>query len=455
MNRIENAEEIKPSLRFSVYYENGINMRHLISVLLICASPFLVSSQLYFPPVNSFEWETVSPEELGWCTENIQPLYDDLEAHNTKAFIVLKDGKIVLEKYFDSFVQDSVWYWASAAKTLTGFMVGMIESDGNIDLDAPTSQYLGAGWTTCSEEDELKIKVRDQLKMTSGLSDINNDVYCTDPECLTCLAEPGTRWAYHNAPYTLLDEVIESASGLTPNQFVFQRLRPLTGINGLFIRTGYNNVFYSTPRSFARFGLLMLNRGVWNGNDVLQNEDYFDAMTTSSQELNPSYGYLTWLNGQSGYMLPGLQFVFNGSVSPDAPVDMFSGLGKNGQYVNIVPSQNLVVIRMGNTPDEALVPVTYLNDIWKQLNEIICENVSANEVLPQGLRLMREGNELRMQWDNSTFSYQIFDLRGILIESNKNVFGEARVNLSQPGVFILRVADNNGHSYTFKEVNIQ
>ncbi|MFN5596947.1 MAG: serine hydrolase, partial [Bacteroidota bacterium] len=83
----------------------------------------------YFPP-NTGTWETTSPQSLGWCDANIDSLYNYLNQKNTKAFIILKDGKIVLEKYFGNFTQDSIWYWASAGKTLTAFTVGLAQQDG-------------------------------------------------------------------------------------------------------------------------------------------------------------------------------------------------------------------------------------------------------------------------------------------------------------------------------------
>ncbi len=92
--------------------------------------PAPAQTDLYFPPVNGTDWATTTPESLGWSVAHTQPLYDYLQETNTKGFLVLKDGKIVLEKYFGwnltntaSFDRNSQWYWASAGKTLTSFMV--------------------------------------------------------------------------------------------------------------------------------------------------------------------------------------------------------------------------------------------------------------------------------------------------------------------------------------------
>ena len=104
---------------------------------------------------------------------------------------------------------------------------------------------------------------------------------------------------------------------------------------------------------------------------IMEDADYFNKMITTSQNLNKSYGYLWWLNGKESFMVPGLQTVIPGSFNPNAPDDMVSGLGKNGQYVSVVPSQNIVLVRMGENPDGVEVPFLFLDEIWKKLNLII------------------------------------------------------------------------------------
>lgn len=332
--------------------------------------------KLYFPPNNS-SWESTSPASLGWDMTKLEALKPFLEVNNTRAFIILKDGKIVVEEYFGkqfdnvtNFSATSNWYWASAGKTLTSVLVGIAEDEGSINFDAKTSDYLGIGWTSLTTAQENKITVRHQLTMTTGLDDAVANPDCTTPACLVFKAEPGTRWAYHNAPYTLLDEVIASSTNKSLNTFLNDNLKNIIGMDGQYIPTGDNNVYYSTARSMARFGLLLLNKGKWNDVQVVP-ADYVDLLSTNSQNLNLSYGYLTWLNGKASFMAPGSQLIIPSSVTPAAPADMFAAMGKNGQLINIVPSQNLIMIRMGDVPDNSLVPFLFQDDIWEKLNEII------------------------------------------------------------------------------------
>lgn len=346
-------------------------------IIIFCCYLFSISSisQTYFPPNNSNIWDTLSPANLSWCQNKIDSLYDFLEINNTKSFILLKDGKIVLEKYFNGHSDTSSWYWASAAKTITSFLIGMAQEEGYLEITDTSSNYLGNGWTNCNPIQENKITIWNQLTMTTGLDDNVSDPNCTNDNCLLYFSNPGSRWAYHNAPYTLLRPVIENATGQGINIYNYQKLLNPTGMTGLFLYNGFNNIFYSTSRSMARFGLLILNNGNWDGNQIMTDTNYFNQMLNSSQSLNESYGYLWWLNGKTSYMLPGSQFVFNNELIPNAPIDLVAALGKNGQIINIVPSQNLVWIRMGNNPDNSLVPHTFNKEVWNYINDLPCTSL--------------------------------------------------------------------------------
>ncbi len=100
-------------------------MKPILLFLLLFVGVQAVGQDLYFPPKASNAWETTDPESLGWCQQSIDSLYDFLENEETKSFIVLKDGKIVLEKYFGGFTADSLWAWFSAGKSLRASLVGI------------------------------------------------------------------------------------------------------------------------------------------------------------------------------------------------------------------------------------------------------------------------------------------------------------------------------------------
>jgi len=361
----------------------------VLGILLILAScndqeseisPDILDDSFYFPPVGSDSWETTSPVSLNWNDTELNNLYSFLENEDTRAFIVLKNGKIVIEKYFGeklrggTFDKNSYWYWASAGKTLNAILTGIAQEEGFLNIEEATSNYLGKGWTSLDEADEDKITILNQLTMTSGLDDFVENSDCTEAPCLQYKTEANERWAYHNAPYSLLENVIATASNKSFDAYFNDKIAQPIGMNGFWLESGYNNVFYSDARSMARYGLLILNEGNWDEIPIIRDKDYFQAMVNTSQSINKSYGYLWWLNGKESFMLPVLQNVFNSEICPNAPVDMFAGVGKNGQFVCVVPSQDLVMVRMGDFSDQnQLTPLSLLNDIWGELNKVIVD----------------------------------------------------------------------------------
>jgi CubicO group peptidase (beta-lactamase class C family) len=422
----------------------------LLTVILLCLAALKSKSQnLYFPPLNGNIWDTISPSSLGWCQPQIDSLYKFLEETNSKSFIVLKDGKIVLEKYFGNHNRDSLWYWASAGKTLTAFTVGIAKQEGFLSLTDTSSSYLGTGWTVCPPNKEEKITIWNQLTMTSGLNDGVPDHYCTLDTCLQYLADAGTRWAYHNGPYTLLDEVISGATGQNLNSYFNSKVRSRIGMNGTFFQVGYNNVYFSNTRSMARFGLLMLNRGNWNGNQIMTDTAYFNQMINSSQNLNLSYGYLWWLNGKSSFMVPTLQTVFTGPLFTDAPADMYAGLGKNGQIINVVPSQNLVLIRMGETPGTSSdVTILYNNDIWKKINDLACIPSSNYSFISDKIKIYPNPaeSELNIDFNNQeNFQIEIFNSIGNIVLRKEN---QKNIDVSEwtKGIYFVKITEGQKSS---------
>lgn len=329
------------------------------------------AEDLYFPPINSDTWETVSPEALGWNIENIAGLYDLLNDSGTKAFIILKNGKIAVEWYGNGGNVNSNLPWNSAGKTLTAFMMGIAQQEGYLSIDETSQKYLGQHWSSLTLEQEENIKIWNHITMTTGLDHHVENIYCYDPQCLKYLNEPGTFWYYHNAPYTLTQNIIEGATSRNFKTYFNNSLRDKIGMQGAWLSLGYNHIYFSTARSMARFGLLNMNKGIWKDKAIL-NQDYFEQMVNTSQNLNKAYGYLWWLNGKPSFRLPGTTEEFSGALIPEAPQDLYAGLGANDQKLYISPSKGLVVVRMGNNAEEAMAgPNSFDNELWKRINTLI------------------------------------------------------------------------------------
>lgn len=353
--------------------KNYFPLIFLSFLLLNCSSDSdpseeIPAESMYFPPISGNIWETKPMSELGWNENEVQPLLTFLEEKHTKGFIVLVNGRIVMENYFNGHSATSPWYWASAGKTLTTATVGIAQKEGLLDIDDKVSDYLGTGWTSAPLVKENLITNWHLLTMTSGLNEtLGDDV---SPANLQYVADAGSRWAYHNV-YVKLQDVVAEASNQTWSSYFNSKLRDKIGMSGTWIPLGGLSVYWSTTRSVARFGLLSLNKGKWE-NEVIIPETYITNAISTSQNLNKAYGYMWWLNGKESYRLPQTQFQFSGSLIPSAPSDMVSGLGKNDQKIYVIPSKKMVVIRLGEVADEENFALSdFDNQLWQKINAVI------------------------------------------------------------------------------------
>ncbi|TVQ41453.1 MAG: class A beta-lactamase-related serine hydrolase [Wenzhouxiangella sp.] len=345
--------------------------KRLFVLSLIIFSGVAQVGNAYFPPAENSGWATSDPEDLGWDTDALDDLVVWLGERDTRAFIILKDGRIAVEEYFGDFERESNWYWASAGKTVTAFLIGVLEKLDSLNIDSRVSDYLGTGWTSFPGEQEDAISIWHQLTMTTGIDYQVDDQQCTLPECLEFREDAGEQWYYHNAPYTLLTHVIEAASEQDLNDFLNDAATAIPGFNAFYAGgalSEFNRVVFSRPLDMARFGLFISQGASWDGAESPLSSTFFDDMVNPSQSLNPSYGYLWWLNGQDSFIPPQFAISLPGPLVASAPDDMYSAIGLNGQILSIVPSEGLVVIRMGGDPGPLF---QFHEQKWGQLGEAL------------------------------------------------------------------------------------
>ncbi|MHA7129139.1 serine hydrolase domain-containing protein [Algoriphagus namhaensis] len=349
--------------------------------LLVLIYPSIVaqtlSKDLYFPPKDSGNWERVDLNSLSWDNEALAELLAWLPRSGTRSFVILKNGKLVVEEYWGAKLtgmgdmdQQSVWYWASAGKTLTAGLLGIAEEEKSLRVKDPVSDYLGEDWTSMPVEAERNILISHLLSMSSGLDERIERPDETNPENLTFFAPAGKRWAYHQAPYFLLMDLLEKASGKTVNDYFQSTLGRAIGMNGFWQNTGKQRLFFSDARSMARYGLLLLNRGEWAGEEIIPTR-YVDRMLASSQSDNPSYGYLTWINSTDGLKLPGYQVRLKRQLLPGGSQRAFMALGKNGQILLVLPEEGIVLVRMGSSSSENEIQESFLKEFWVKFQKVL------------------------------------------------------------------------------------
>lgn len=413
-----------------------MKQKYLLFFTALILSLSIKSQSLYFPPLSGNVWDSISPASIGYCQPRIDSLYNYLQTKDTKSFIILKDGKRVLEKYFGTYTRDSVWYWASASKSLAAFITGMAQQQGYINIQNKASQYLGTGWTSETLAKENLITVKDLLSMTSGLDDVP-PAGCTNEDtaraCLVYKADASTRWSYHTGAYRKVQDVVSNAVGQSYNALTTSWIKNRTGMGGLW----FQQVYYSKARDMARFGLLTLNKGIWNQDTLMRDSAFYRAMINTSQSLNRSYGYLWWLNGKSSFMTPQVQFVFNGTLIPNAPTDMYCALGKNDQKIYIVPSQKLVIVRQGNTAGGFnLASSAFDNMVWDYINKLSCPVSVHEEELQHAFSLYPNPatDELHVQSaDFGITKIRVYNICGSMVISD-NTDGKKSLSVDVSGL---------------------
>lgn len=327
------------------------------------------TESMYFPPINSSDWETKNIETLGWNTSKTQELKDFLIQNNTKSFMILVNGRIVMEEYFNGHNTNASWEWNSAGKTLVASTIGIAQQENFLEINHKVSDYLGSGWTNMPVDKENLITCKHLLTMTSGIDDSKQLVIKSN---LNYLADAGTRWSYHNVFQKLMD-IVSNATKSDFETYFNTKIKNKIGMDGFWNNGLIFKIYNSTTRSMARFGLLALNKGKWE-NDQILNETFFVESTNSSQSINPSYGYLWWLNGKSKFMIPSEQTVFSGPLIPNAPSDMIAAMGANDQRIYIIPSKKIVIVRMGeaSNPSNPSFAVSGFDSLlWDKLNQVI------------------------------------------------------------------------------------
>jgi CubicO group peptidase (beta-lactamase class C family) len=301
----------------------------------------------YFPPTGG--WEVVDPASVGWDPTALQSALDFGGERASRAMVIAVGGRVVAQQSWGvdlGFARDI----ASAQKSVTALLVGNLVAADRLAVTEPVVTYLGPGWTKTTPAQEREITVRHLLTMTSGLTDD-----------LRFEAGPGTRWRYNTNAYQELPSVVEAVAGNTIDAVTRAELFDPIGVSsasgwrdrlglGRFATDGNGRRIQGllmTAPDMARVGLLVARRGDWNGRSVLKDPRYLATALDSSQDLNPSYGYLWWLNGKSAHVLPGPPVRRPGPIIPTAPADLVAALGKDDQKIYVCRSLDLVVTRIG------------------------------------------------------------------------------------------------------------
>ena len=318
-----------------------------------------------------------------------------IAGRNTSAFIIWRDGAIEEESYFGNFEKDAPIVSRSLAKPITAILIGRAITEGHIQsLDQPVADFI-TEWKGDTQRE--KTLIRHLLDMRSGFlpqafadkpEDILNRAYLhpRHDEIIIneypVVDEPGSRYEYANATSEMVAPVIERATGMRYGQYLTAALLEPLGAQGGSIwvnrpgGTAHSGCCALLPaRTYLKLGILLLQDGVWEGERLLP-EGYVREMRTGSQQ-NPYYGLGLWLPHtyieRRGYAHPSVPYGKVLHSEPYADKDIFLFDGNGNQVLYMIPSANMVIMRLGRRApegvpewDHAYLPNLLISDAFRK-----------------------------------------------------------------------------------------
>jgi CubicO group peptidase (beta-lactamase class C family) len=306
------------------------------------------------------DWPVGAPEDHGFDPAALAHAVAVAEAEGSYCLLIVKDGVLVSESYWAGRDATSADASFSLAKSYTSTLVGIALERGDIaGLDQSASDYLPAWQGT----DHEAITIRHLVSMTSGLawsafSDYVSMVTFAEDHTAFALAidvaePPGSSWVYHNGGVQILEPLLANATHMSMEQYAEQHLWSKLGMSASWGKdpsgneTAYANVLASC-RDHARFGYLFLRNGRWGDEQVVPEAWVAEALSPS-QEHNRAYGFLWWLNGETP-AIDAFGEPWEYGLVPFAPPDLFAARGFGNQFIDVIPSLDLVVVRTGPDP---------------------------------------------------------------------------------------------------------
>jgi len=282
--------------------------------------------------------------------------YRDTPEQSTISLLIVHKGKVIAEQYAEGFDYTTKTRTWSTAKSIAATLFGILNDQGRMSLDEPLNVEWLPKQANSESDPRNQITLRHALNMSSGLYTVDSRKmeYATGSglaywagASITngarnrgLIRTPGASWDYEN--YDTILAVLAMKNTLGHDYFHFPRLALLDkiGMRSTFLSTDRFGDFvlssqvYTNARDLARFGLLYLNEGMWDGEHIISKEwiDFVRTPAPSTSERGNFYGGQWWLVPDD---------------RTDVPKDAYSTAGNRGQFVIVVPSHDLVIVRRG------------------------------------------------------------------------------------------------------------
>ncbi|UII21365.1 serine hydrolase domain-containing protein [Fulvivirga ligni] len=299
-----------------------------------------------------------SLEEAGINKDSIAHLLDDISniaQHDFRGLVVIKDNKIVIEEYYNTFWRNSILDIRSAGKSVTALLLGVAIKDGLVkSLDQDLYSFFPKNKYPTITEDYKNINLRHLLNMSSGLDADSDDSHTKGNASnwiakdnwkdyilsIPLTAKPGSKWVYADINPLLIAAVIEEKSGMSLRDYANEKLFAPLGIEQFYWYTNRSNQtgaagnLYISTLDFAKLGMLVANEGSWN-NEQLIDFKYMQNLITSEffniSENNPyadAYGML-WYKSHRTFGHKKIDYLF--------------ASGNGGNHLIVIPSENMII----------------------------------------------------------------------------------------------------------------
>ncbi|MDG3583273.1 serine hydrolase domain-containing protein [Galbibacter pacificus] len=300
--------------------------------------------------------------------KTVEAAFANNSTQKTRSVLVIYKDQIIAEKYADSLNKDNKMLGWSMTKSVLATLYGILQYEGKLDINEPAKVDA---W---QNDERASITYNDLLHMNSGLtweedyatiSDVTKMLFLTD-DMTKVQAEkeaaypPNSYWNYSSGTTNLLSGLLRKEFNSYPEylNFPYKKLIDRIGMHSMVIETDAAGNFvgssygWATTRDWGKFGLLYLHEGNWNGDRVF-HENWATYVATPAPNSDGLYGGHFWLNTPEKL--------------PDAPMDAYFADGFQGQRVYIVPSKDLVVVRMGLASGDAFDFNGFLSGITKAI----------------------------------------------------------------------------------------
>jgi CubicO group peptidase (beta-lactamase class C family) len=298
----------------------------------------------------------------------------------TRSLLVVYKNRIIVEKYLDGFDKTTKILGWSMGKSIVSTIIGVLNLQGRMDINdaAPIDEWRN--------DERSKITINNLLQMNSGLaweedytkiSDVTKMLYLDTDMTQAQINKPlitksNEHWLYSSGTSNLLSGIVRKQFKTHQEylDFWYSDLIDKMGMHSMLLETDLagnyvaSSYAWANTRDWAKYGLLYLNKGNWNGEQII-SKDWVKYTSTPTNTSEGIYGAQFWLNA--------------GGHFPDVPKDMFMADGFQGQRIFIIPSKDLVVVRTGITDSQMAKKIEERGGLKPNENKEVVEYELGNQ----------------------------------------------------------------------------